>query len=180
MLTMCPNVPTFRFDVDSMPKYSHIWFHVDSMPKYSHIWFDVVLWYDCPNTRSVLCSILIVTLCQSALVIGLVLWSWLCAQVSPTFGLMLSSTCDCAQVCPLLVDVFWLWNCAKETYNQNADLEDFSSQETTNIEVRLWRIDIRGAVRALSRVRHQRDAISTSLWLCWHELRQRTRDSYVN
>ena len=47
----------------------------------------------------------------------------------------------------------------------------------------LWRTDIRGAVHALSRVRHQarRDLVAnTSLWLCWRGLRQRTRDSYVN
>ena len=53
-----------------------------------------------------------------------------------------------------------------------------------NIEVRLWCIDIRGAVRALSRVRqssarHDLET-NTSLWLCWRGLRQQTRDSYVN
>ena len=50
----------------------------------------------------------------------------------------------------------------KETYYKNADLEDFLSQEFVcnmwlkNIAVRLYRHN----VRAFSRVRHQRDAIS--------------------
>ena len=55
---------------------------------------------------------------------------------------------------------------SKETYYKNADIEEFLSQEfvcnrwLTNIAVRLLRTGIRGAVRALSRLRHQRAAIS--------------------
>ena len=72
----------------------------------------------------------------------------------------------------------------KETYYKNADLEDFLSQEfvcnrwLTNIAVRLWRIDIRGGVRALSWLRHLET--NTSFWLCWRRVRRRARDSYVN